>query len=185
MKREAATKIHLTPRQIINRYAKGKYVDEDMESISSSVSSCGKNFNSITIPLPFTFVDKILENLDVLLKLYGMLKAGQDIGKDFLENPQKFCNQIKYADTPFLKECILELANPSVLGRAIDKDKESKYYLNYLVENNLLFKYEAALNVSRGQSHNVISYSCQKYKAEIEACGLSPLEFEMIMNSLI
>lgn len=49
MKDEPNNKKHLTPRQIINRYRKGVYVDESIEVISSVISSCGQTFDSIAV----------------------------------------------------------------------------------------------------------------------------------------
>lgn len=49
---------HLTPRQIVNRFRKGDYVDESMEAISSVISSCGEDFDSVAIPIPDNLVEK-------------------------------------------------------------------------------------------------------------------------------
>ena len=63
MSAEPNDKKHLTPRQIINRYRKGEYVDESIEAISSAISSCGEVFDSVAIAFPTTLVQKIVENL--------------------------------------------------------------------------------------------------------------------------
>lgn len=54
MNTEPNAKKHLTPRQIINRFRKGVYVDESNEMISSAISSCGQAFDSIALSLPTT-----------------------------------------------------------------------------------------------------------------------------------
>ena len=61
MKDEPNNKKHLTPRQIINRYRKGVYVDENIEVISSVISSCGQTFDSIAVAFPTTLAEKVLE----------------------------------------------------------------------------------------------------------------------------
>lgn len=48
----------LTPRQIVNRFRKGVYVDESMEAISSVISSCGETFDSVAIPISDKRTDK-------------------------------------------------------------------------------------------------------------------------------
>ena len=58
MKDEPNNKKHLTPRQIINRYRKGVYVDESIEVISSVISSCGQTFDSIAVAFPTTLAER-------------------------------------------------------------------------------------------------------------------------------
>ena len=74
MSAEPNDKKHLTPRQIINRYRKGEYVDESIEAISSAISSCGEVFDSVAIAFPTTLVQKIVENLSTAQTLYERQK---------------------------------------------------------------------------------------------------------------
>ena len=79
MKDEPNNKKHLTPRQIINRYRKGVYVDESIEVISSVISSCGQTFDSIAVAFPTTLAEKVLDNLTTAQLLYERQAAGQPI----------------------------------------------------------------------------------------------------------
>lgn len=79
MKDEPNNKKHLTSRQIINRYRKGVYVDENIEVISSVISSCGQTFDSIAVAFPTTLAEKVLENLTTAQLLYERQAAGQPI----------------------------------------------------------------------------------------------------------
>lgn len=76
MKDEPNNKKHLTPRQIINRYRKGVYVDESIEVISSVISSCGQTFDSIAVAFPTTLAEKVLDNLTTVQLLYERQAAG-------------------------------------------------------------------------------------------------------------
>ena len=93
MKDEPNNKKHLTPRQIINRYRKGVYVDESIEVISSVISSCGQTFDSIA-------AEKVLDNLTTVQLLYERQAAGQPIDDIVIE------------DYPRLKDILQDLSSP-------------------------------------------------------------------------
>ena len=86
MSAEPNDKKHLTPRQIINRYRKGEYVDESIEAISSAISSCGEVFDSVAIAFPTTLVQKIVENLSTAQTLYERQKEGKPIDDIVIED---------------------------------------------------------------------------------------------------
>ena len=100
MSAEPNDKKHLTPRQIINRYRKGEYVDESIEAISSAISSCGEVFDSVAIAFPTTLVQKIVENLSTAQTLYERQKEGKPIDDIVIE------------DYPYLKDILMDLSYP-------------------------------------------------------------------------
>ena len=100
MKDEPNNKKHLTPRQIINRYRKGVYVDESIEVISSVISSCGQTFDSIAVAFPTTLTEKVLDNLTTVQLLYERQAAGQPIDDIVIE------------DYPRLKDILQDLSSP-------------------------------------------------------------------------
>lgn len=100
MKDEPNNKKHLTPRQIINRYRKGVYVDESIEVISSVISSCGQTFDSIAVAFPTTLAEKVLDNLTTVQLLYERQAAGQPIDDIVIE------------DYPRLKDILQDLSSP-------------------------------------------------------------------------
>lgn len=59
MNQEPDDKKHLSPRQIINRYRKGEYVDESIEAISSAISSSGLSFDSVAVPFLTTIIEQV------------------------------------------------------------------------------------------------------------------------------
>ena len=121
MKDEPNNKKHLTPRQIINRYRKGVYVDESIEVISSVISSCGQTFDSIAVAFPTTLAEKVLENLTTAQLLYERQAAGQPI------------DDIAIDDYPRLKDILQDLSYPP-LWESMHKDKEDNDFMDILNE---------------------------------------------------
>lgn len=70
---------HLTPRQIINRFRKGEYVDEGIEAISSAVSSYPGSFEGVAVPFPVSIVEMVFENIGLGKVMYEMRKAVREI----------------------------------------------------------------------------------------------------------
>lgn len=76
MNQEPDDKKHLSPRQIINRYRKGEYVDESIEAISSAISSSGLSFDSVAVPFLTTIIEQVYEHIDIAHAMYQRRKEG-------------------------------------------------------------------------------------------------------------
>ena len=131
MSAEPNDKKHLTPRQIINRYRKGEYVDESIEAISSAISSCGEVFDSVAIAFPTTLVQKIVENLSTAQTLYERQKEGKPIDDIVIE------------DYPYLKDILMDLSYPP-LWETMMKDRKDNAFMDILKERQWACKYRHA-----------------------------------------
>lgn len=149
---------HLTPRQIINRYRKGLYVDESMEAISSVISSCGETFNSVAVPIPTTLVEKVIDNIPVIQTLYERQVAGFSVEGVVIE------------DYPLLKEVLVDLSFPA-LWDSLKANGNELEYESVIVERGLVHKYhEEGLTAPVTQ---VVDCYTSIYEDNIKSAGLS------------
>jgi hypothetical protein len=162
-------KKHLTPRQIINRYKKGDYVDESIEAISSTISSCPYPFDCVAVPFPVTIVDKVLENIGIAKKLYELQKVGK--GTDDIEVPYY----------PQLRDILLDLSYPP-LWEAMQKESSTSDYIDILFEKKLICKYHLAARAS--SCYKVVNVSVNLYKRQIEGLGLSSYTLLAVLSAM-
>lgn len=168
MKNEENNKKHLTPRQIINRYRKGMYVDENIEAISSAISSCGQTFDNIAVAFPTTLVEKVMENLTTIQLLYERKVAGQSI------------EDISIEDYPHLKDLLSDLSYPS-LWESMKKGVKDTAFMDILKERGLICKYHGLID----QSSRIISCMSSLYSETINKAGLSSSTFGIVMNLML
>lgn len=168
MKPEQNDKKHLTPRQIINRYRKGVYVDENIEAISSAISSCGQTFNSIAVEFPTTLVEKVMENLTTIQLLYERQVAGQSI------------EDISIEDYPHLKDLLLDLSYPS-LWESMNKDKKNTVFMDILKERGLVCKYHGLIE----HPSKIVGCVSSLYSDAINKVGFSSSTFGIVLNLML
>lgn len=162
-------KKHLTPRQIINRYKKGEYIDEGIEAISSTISSCPYPFDNVAVPFPVTIVDKVLENIGIAQKLYKQQRKGNGTG------------DIEVPDYPELRDILLDLSYPP-LWEAMQKESPVGDHLDILFENKLYRKYHLAARAD--SSYKVVNVSVILYKKQIEELGLSTSILSTVLSTM-
>lgn len=164
MKQEPNDKKHLTSRQIVNRYRKGVYVDENIEAISSAISSSNQVFGNVAIPLQTSLPEKVVQNIAIAKKLYERLKEGKAI--DGIEIP----------DYPLLKDVLLDLSYPP-LWEYLTKD--SNDFVHIMGERGLICKYR--LDVKTKYVSNAVDCACLLYKENIEQVGLPDSLFRIAL----
>lgn len=169
MSQDANDRKHLTPRQIVNRFRKGVYVDEGMEAISSAISSCGEAFDSVAVPFPTNIVEKVVENLGIARTLYERQKAGG--GTDDISVP----------GPPQLKSILTDLSYPA-LWEAMRKEKTSIAFFDVLCERRLMGKY--CLDADCGKKGDVVTVFSYAYMSDIERMGLDFSLFHLVLSFL-
>lgn len=167
---EESDRKHLSPRQIVNRFKKGEYVDESIEAISSAISSCGKYFDSVTIPFPTSIIEKVFENIDIAKTLYERQKAGASI------------DDITFLDIPQLKDILMDLSHPG-LWESMQTDSLDDAFWDITRERNLRGKYH--LDTGYGDSRKVIGVFSRAYRSNIEQAGLSYFSFDWALSIII
>ena len=116
MNQEPDDKKHLSPRQIINRYSKGEYVDESIEAISSAISSSGLSFDSVAVPFLTTIIEQVFEHIDIAHAMYQRRKEGNEI------------DDIEVPDYPQLKELLQDLSYPTLWESMQEGQIDVGYY---------------------------------------------------------
>lgn len=158
MNQELDDKEHLSPRQIINRYKKGEYVDESIEAISSTISSCPYTFDSVAVPFQSTIVDKVLENISIAKMLYELQKDG------------KSTDGVEIPDYPELRDFLMDLSYPP-LWEAMQEGRPIRDHMAIMCQQNLKGKYHLVARAI--SSHRVVDVSAIMYRKNIEEAGLS------------
>lgn len=171
MKQETSNKKHLTPRQIINRYRKGEYVDESIEAISSTISQCNESFDSITIPFPTSIIEKVYENIGLARTLYELRSEGKSI------------EDIKIPNYTQLEEILIDLSNPVLWKSMLHKDNVSIEFMEIIKEQGLNGKYR--LDVKAESTTNVTSYLSHTYRKQIESTGLDFTSLQLAISMMI
>lgn len=168
MKQEANDKKHLTPRQIVNRYRKGVYVDEGIEAISSVISSSSQVFDNVAIPSQTSLPVKVVQNITIAPKLYERQKAERAI------------DDIEIPDYPQLKEILLDLSYPPLWEYLMGNSND---LINILSERGLVCKYR--LDVKAKYVSNAVDYACLLYKDNIEQVGLPNSLFKIALSLML
>ena len=170
MSQETNDRKYLTPRQIINRYRKGEYVDESIEAISSAISSCGKTFDCIAVPFPTTIIEKVFENIGLSKTLYERQKKGEGV------------IDIAIPDYPQLKDILIDLSTP-VLWESMQEGNLAPSFINILREHDMIGKYH--LDAGAESCTKVVSFLTYTYKNAIEQVGLSFTILEITLDMMI
>lgn len=166
---ELDNKKHLSPRQIINRYKKGEYVDESIEAISSTISSCPCSFDSVAVPFQSTIVDKVLENISIAQTLYELQKNGEST------------ESTDVPDYPQLKNILLDLSYPP-LWESLQDGNLHLAYMDRMHDRNLYNKY--LLETGAKYSFNVVNVSLVIHRKDVERAGLSPIYLSSVLNHI-
>jgi len=169
MKCEQNDKKHLSPRQIVNRYCKGEYVDESIDDISSAISSCGKIFDNIAVAFPTTIVEMLVKNISVVKNLYERQVAGKPI------------EDINIPDYPQLKDFMMDLAYPP-LWESMCKNEESNKFWNILDDKGFNRKYTLDVQCSKLK---VVDCVAMLYREAVEEVGLSYSTFTLVLDFML
>ena len=167
MRQEPNDRKHLTPRQIVNRYLKGEYVDESIEAISSAISSCNKTFDSVTIPFPSNLMEKAYDNIEIAKAFYECRKAG------------KSADDIAVPDYPQLKELLMDLAYPPLWECM--KEKTNTTFIEIMKEQGFNNKYHVGFK----NIHKVTTIMDLHYSDAVKQVGLSNLMLSLVLDFML
>ena len=156
MKNVQNDRVHLTPRQIINRFRKGEYVDEGIEAISSAISSYRGTFENVAVPFPASIIEMVFENIGLGRDMYDLRKAGQKI------------DAVNVPDYPQLQDILMDLSEPTFWESM--RDEKDNSFLDILSEHGLRGRY--TLDAGAEDYHKVENYLSNSYKDAIENAGL-------------
>ena len=167
MNQEPDDKKHLSPRQIINRYRKGEYVDESIEAISSAISSSGLSFDSVAVPFLTTIIEQVYEHIDIAHAMYQRRKEGNEI------------DDIEVPDYPQLKELLQDLSYPT-LWESMQEGQIDVGYYGIIRERKLRGKYH--LDAGLKSCTQAVSVLPSVYKERVRRTGLSDLSLEIALG---
>lgn len=156
---------HLTPRQIINRFRKGEYVDEGIEAISSAISSCPVTFEGVAVPFPISIIEMVFENIGLARDMYELRKAGKDI------------DVIKVPDYPQLRDILIDLSEP-VIWESLQDEKDHSF-MDKIKSHGLRNRY--ILDAGSADYHKVDNYLSHSYETLIEEAGLCFISFKLAL----
>jgi len=171
IKQEQDSRKQLTPRQIVNRYRKGDYIDESVEAISSVISSCDKSFDSVAVPIPTTIVEKVLENIGIAKNLYELQKEGKEI------------DSVLIPDYPQLKDILTDLSYPKLWESMQILGEISADYADIIKEKGFWGKY--LLDVKPASTISVTGYVAYTYRSLIDAAGINLTTLQLVLNIMI
>lgn len=160
----------LSPRQIINRYRKGEYVDESIEAISSAVSSCSLSFDCNAVPFPTGIIEKVYENIALSKAMYERQKQGQSI------------EDIGVPDYPQLREILKDLSYPPLWESMQDKITDVSF-MEIIMGMGFYSKYR--LDTGETSCYNVTSVVSHLYDNAVIQAGLSTATFQLCLNMMI
>ena len=161
---------HLTPRQIINRYRKGEYVDESIDAISSAISSCRQPFNSNAVPFPTNIIENVYENIPLSKTMYERQKEG------------KSTEDINVPDYPQLKEILTDLSYPP-LWESMQEGVTDVSFVEIIRDRGLNGKYH--LDGGQTSCTRVTSVVSLLIGETVKQAGLSPITFSLCLNMMI
>lgn len=170
MNQEPDDKKHLSPRQIINRYRKGEYVDESIEAISSAISSSGLSFDSVAVPFLTTIIEQVFEHIDIAHAMYQRRKEGNEI------------DDIEVPDYPQLKELLQDLSYP-ILWESMQEGQIDVGYYGIIRERKLRGKYH--LDAGLKSCTQAVSVLPSVYKERVRRTGLSDLNLEIALGMIM
>ena len=161
---------HLSPRQIINRYRKGEYVDESIDAISSAISSCRQSFDCNAVPFPTSIIEKVYEYIPLAKCMYERQKKRKGI------------EDIYVPDYPQLKEILRDLSYPD-LWESMQEGVSDIAFIDVLRERRVRGKY--ILDVEQTSQSKVISIVSHLYRQTIEDLGLSAIKFQLCVGMMV
>lgn len=170
MNHESDDRTHFTPRQIINRYRKGEYVDESIEAISSAISSCHQPFSCNAVPFPTNIIEKVYENISLSKAMYEKQKEG------------KSTDDIEVPDYPQLKEILTDLSYP-LLWESMQEGVADVSFMEIIRDNSLYGKYQ--LDGGQTSCTRVTSIVSLLIGETVKQAGLSPITFSLCLNMMI
>ena len=161
---------HLTPRQIINRYRKGEYVDESIEAISSAISSCRQAFNCNAVPFPTNIIEKVYEHIPLAKAMYEKQNAGKGI------------EDIDVPDYPQLREILTDLSCP-LLWESMQEGVTDVSFMEIIRAKGLYGKYH--LDGGQTSCTRVTSVVSLLFGKVVEQAGLSSVTFSLCLHMMI
>ena len=161
---------HLTPRQIINRYRKGVYVDESIEAISSAISSCHQSFNCNAVPFPTNIIEKVYENITLSKTMYERQKDGKDI------------DDIDVPNYPQLREVLTDLSYPP-LWESMQTEVTDVSFMEIIKDKGIYGKYH--LDGGQTSCTKLTSIMSLLIGKTVERAGLSSVTFSLCLNMMI
>lgn len=169
MKNEQNGRKRLSPRQIINRYRKGEYIDESIEAISSTISSCPYPLDNIAVPFPMTIIEMVYQNINLGKAMYENRKKGMDI------------EDIKVQDYPQLREILTELSEPLFWESMMDE--KGIEFMDFIISRKLRNKY--TLDSDIADASKIESLLSSSYREKVQETGLCPFTLDMVLVSML
>lgn len=152
---------HLTPRQILNRYRKGRYTDDCADNISAVVSSSDEDFRNTAIPIQYCWPETIIRNIGLAFRAMDNPSGAEEILSPVTDN--------------VARNMLMDLANSGLLKCLIEKGD----FLTRLKEANLKDKY------SFYDAIGIVSDLCFDYKNTLESHGIDHIDFSIAMIYMI
>lgn len=169
MKNEQNGRKRLSPRQIINRYRKGEYIDESIEAISSTISSCPYPLDNIAVPFPMTIIEMVYQNINLGKAMYENRKKGMDI------------EDIKVPDYPQLRDILTELSEPLFWESMMDE--KGIEFMDLIISRKLRNKY--TLDSDIADASKIESLLSSSYREKVQETGLCPFTLDMVLVSML
>lgn len=160
----------LSARQIVNRFLKGVYVDENVDAISSAVADSPLPFCSVAVPFPVTVIEKVYGNIGAGKAMYELRREGR--GAETVAVP----------DYPQLRDILLDLSEPDVWESMSVKDHPS--FPEIIFRRGLKWKYslDAAGNAD---VHKIESLLSSQYGDAVRAAGLDPFCLDLALYLMV
>ena len=169
MKNEQNGRKRLSPRQIINRYRKGEYIDESIEAISSTISSCPYPLDNIVVPFPMTIIEMVYQNINLGKATYENRKKGMGI------------EDIKVPDYPQLRDILTELSEPLFWESMMDE--KGIEFMDLIISRKLRNKY--TLDSDIADASKIESLLSSSYREKVQETGLCPFTLDMVLVSML
>ena len=168
-KNEQNGRKRLSPRQIINRYRKGEYIDESIEAISSTISSCPYPLDNIAVPFPMTIIEMVYQNINLGKAMHENRKKGMDI------------EDIKVPDYPQLRDILTELSEPLFWESMMDE--KGIEFMDLIISRKLRNKY--TLDSDIADASKIESLLSSSYREKVQETGLCPFTLDMVLVSML
>lgn len=139
---------HLSVRQIVNRYKKGVYTDDCADNICAAISSSEQEFNNVAVPIQTCWVDEVLENIELCIRL--------------LENEEEKEAILSTVSDERARSVLADLATPEV-WKVIQGDGEICVVFH---KQGLLYKYPLR------NRYSVLQSACDAERNKIKELGI-------------
>lgn len=141
-----------------------------MDAISSAISSCDLEFDSVAVPLRETLAEKAFENVGTIKQLYERRVAG------------KPTEDVAIADYPQLRDILTDLSLPA-LWESMKRGGSGTTSLHIVSEQGLAKKYDMGWMAAK-RKEAMACYSSFYYTSVKEA-GISCAIFEEVLNAMM